>query len=139
MVRPLSVYVHDTQEMKADDRNGEKLLLVSHPKLDMDTILAFTSLWWFTDTYPSSIYPYRQVSPSLCLVLSFPLSLFPAFPRSPHLSLSASCSIRGSVRLTNSSWALKWVNQTQNRLNHSDILISPMISDQPQSNGSRRM
>jgi len=34
----------------------------------MDTILAFTSLWWFTDTYPSSIYPYRQVSTfSLCV------------------------------------------------------------------------
>jgi len=40
--------------------NGEKQLLISHPKLDMDTVLAFASLWWFTDTYPSSIYPYRQ-------------------------------------------------------------------------------
>ena len=57
-----------------DDRNGEKLLLVSHPKLDMNTILAFTSLWWFTDTYPYSIYPYRQVS-VFSLYLSLPLSL----------------------------------------------------------------
>lgn len=37
---------------------------LSHPKLDMDTILAFTSLWWFTDTFPSSIYIYRQVCPT---------------------------------------------------------------------------
>jgi microsomal epoxide hydrolase len=29
----------------------------------MDTVLAFASLWWLTDTYPSSIYAYRQVSP----------------------------------------------------------------------------
>jgi hypothetical protein len=46
----------------------------------MDTILAFTSLWWFTDTYPSSIYPYRQVSdssptlPFLGLLASLPMS-----------------------------------------------------------------
>jgi hypothetical protein len=63
--------------LRTDDRNGEKLLLVSHPKLDMDTILAFTSLWWFTDTYPSSIYPYRQVSdssPTLPFSWSLPMS-----------------------------------------------------------------
>ena len=47
--------------MELNIRNGEKQLLISHPKLDMDTVLAFASLWWFTDTYPSSIYPYRQV------------------------------------------------------------------------------
>jgi len=75
-----------TQEpgLRADDRNGEKLLLVSHPKLDMDTILAFTSLWWFTDTYPSSIYPYRQVS-TLSLCLPLPISLL--LPQSSHYGL----------------------------------------------------
>ncbi|WVR09250.1 hypothetical protein IAU60_006315 [Kwoniella sp. DSM 27419] len=38
---------------------GEKLLQWSDEDPDLDTVLTFISLYWFTDTYPSSIYPYR--------------------------------------------------------------------------------
>ncbi len=29
--------------------------------LSLETILTFTTLYWLTDTYPSSIYTYRWV------------------------------------------------------------------------------
>jgi len=118
-------------EESTDDRNGEKLLLVSHPKLDMDTILAFTSLWWFTDTYPSSIYPYRQVS-----TFSLPISLSPCYCPNVVTPLSGLWTMK--MKLMNSSWGLKWVNPNLNQLNHLDILISPTTWEQHLSSGSRR-
>ncbi|WWC91421.1 uncharacterized protein L201_006367 [Kwoniella dendrophila CBS 6074] len=38
---------------------GEKLLEWSDENPSIDTILTFISLYWFTDTFPSSIYTYR--------------------------------------------------------------------------------
>ena len=53
----------DSRCVFADSRRiGEKYLVASDPQLSVETILTFASLYWFTDTYPSSIYIYRQVS-----------------------------------------------------------------------------
>ena len=42
-------------------RIGEKYTEAWRGKLSLDYILAITTLYWLTDTYPSSIYPYRFV------------------------------------------------------------------------------
>ncbi|KAF5019287.1 hypothetical protein F66182_8705 [Fusarium sp. NRRL 66182] len=42
---------------------GEKLLEWADDRepIPLDTILGMVSLYWFTDTFPRSIYPYRQI------------------------------------------------------------------------------
>jgi len=49
------------------DRIGEKYLEWSDIKPSLETILTFTTLYWLTDTYPSSIYTYRWISHHLHL------------------------------------------------------------------------
>lgn len=39
---------------------GEKYLEWSDTPLGLDTILQLTSLYWFTSTFPRSVYPYRD-------------------------------------------------------------------------------
>jgi hypothetical protein len=43
-----------------DTRIGEKFLEWSDSKPDLDQILDSVTLYWFTDSFPRSIYPYRQ-------------------------------------------------------------------------------
>ena len=43
-------------------RIGEKFLTWTDATPSMDEILASVTLYWLTNTFPSSIYPYRQVS-----------------------------------------------------------------------------
>lgn len=44
-------------------RVGEKYVqwVDDREPLSLDTILSMTSLYWFTDTFPRSIYPYRSL------------------------------------------------------------------------------
>jgi hypothetical protein len=42
-------------------RIGEKFLDWTDSDLPMDTILEAITLYWVTETFPTSIYPYRQV------------------------------------------------------------------------------
>lgn len=39
---------------------GEKYLEWADTPIPLDTILQLTSLYWFTSTFPRSIYPYRD-------------------------------------------------------------------------------
>jgi microsomal epoxide hydrolase len=41
---------------------GEKFLAWTDTDPPLDEILASVALYWFTETFPTSIYPYRQVS-----------------------------------------------------------------------------
>lgn len=43
-------------------RIGEKFLAWTDEDPPMDEILASVTLYWLTETFPRSIYPYRQVS-----------------------------------------------------------------------------
>lgn len=43
-------------------RIGEKMIDWSDETPSIETILGNVSLYWFTGCYPSSIYPYREVS-----------------------------------------------------------------------------
>jgi microsomal epoxide hydrolase len=43
-------------------RIGEKFLAWTDEDPPLDVILESVSLYWFTETFPRSIYPYRQVS-----------------------------------------------------------------------------
>ena len=40
---------------------GEKFLEYSDDTLDVDAILTSIALYWLTDTFPTSIYQYRDV------------------------------------------------------------------------------
>ena len=40
---------------------GEKFLEYSDDTLDVDAILTSITLYWLTDTFPTSIYQYRDV------------------------------------------------------------------------------
>jgi hypothetical protein len=42
-------------------RIGEKFLDWTDTDLPIDTILEAITLYWVTETFPTSIYPYRQV------------------------------------------------------------------------------
>lgn len=42
-------------------RIGEKYVDATRGNLSLDFILAISTLYWLTDTYPSSIYAYRYV------------------------------------------------------------------------------
>jgi len=57
-------------------RVGEKYLEWSDENPSIDVILEAVSLYWFTDTFPSSIYSYRAVrqnpDPLQILVAKFP-------------------------------------------------------------------
>ncbi len=44
-------------------RIGEKFLDWSDDEPPLDTILRAVTLYWLTDTFPTSIYSYRQVRP----------------------------------------------------------------------------
>lgn len=44
-------------------RVGEKLLEWTDVDPPVEKILQIVSLWWFTETFPRSIYPYREVPP----------------------------------------------------------------------------
>ena len=47
--------------MRGIHRLGEKYMEWSDITPSLETILSFTTLYWLTDTYPSSIYTYRWV------------------------------------------------------------------------------
>ena len=40
---------------------GEKFLEWTDDDPDVDEVLTNITLWWLTDTFPTSIYPYRDV------------------------------------------------------------------------------
>ena len=44
-------------------RVGEKFLDWSDVDPSLDTILETVSLYWLTETFPRSVYPYRSVRP----------------------------------------------------------------------------
>ena len=48
-------------------RIGEKFLVWTDVDPSLETILESVSLYWLTETFPRSIYPYRQV----CYFISF--------------------------------------------------------------------
>ena len=51
-------------------RIGEKFLDWTDEELPLDSILIAVTLYWLTETFPTSIYSYRQVRPcSLLLVV----------------------------------------------------------------------
>ena len=62
--------------LRADLRRiGEKYVDAMRGKLPLDFLLAISTLYWLTDTYPSSVYPYRYVS--LFTFIDIQNSLFP--------------------------------------------------------------
>lgn len=48
--------------MIGNHRIGEKFLAWTEEDPSLDTILTSVSLYWLTDTFPRSIYPYRDAS-----------------------------------------------------------------------------
>jgi microsomal epoxide hydrolase len=45
-------------------RIGEKLLTWPQHPLPTSEILKHVTLWWLTETFPTSIYPYRDMLPN---------------------------------------------------------------------------
>lgn len=59
------------------NRIGEKLLEWTDVDPPVEKILQLVTLWWLTETFPRSIYPYREVTspaslpPPLFFLFSF--------------------------------------------------------------------
>lgn len=59
------------------NRIGEKLLEWTDVDPPVEKILQLVTLWWLTETFPRSIYPYREVTSPAFLFLPFSsISLF---------------------------------------------------------------
>lgn len=60
---PLPLVVQGLTEVS--NRIGEKLLAWTDVDPPVEKILQLVTLWWLTETFPRSIYPYREVPPPL--------------------------------------------------------------------------
>jgi hypothetical protein len=69
----LAWYGHRDFRGLADNsiRIGEKFIDWSDRQLPIDDVLRSVSFYWLTETYPTSIYPYRDVSHSVYQGVTF--------------------------------------------------------------------
>jgi hypothetical protein len=55
------IHTHPHLALTGTARIGEKFLDWTDTDPPIDTILEAITLYWVTETFPTSIYPYRQV------------------------------------------------------------------------------